>query len=211
MIWDSVIVTNFLSFAVTCTLIELTPGPNMGYLAVLSASTGLRAGIAAVAGVALGLMLVGIAAALGLAAAISASPLLYEALRWGGILYLMYLAWDGWRESGQPMTGNPSLRSEDAKYFTRGLIANLLNPKAALFYVAILPGFVETSKPVVAQTIMLSILFVAIATTIHVGVVILAGAADRFMKDDRNRFWVGRGLSLALAGIALWFAWSTRS
>ncbi|MGB3281057.1 MAG: LysE family translocator [Pseudorhodobacter sp.] len=211
MIWDSVIVSNLLSFALTCAVIELTPGPNMGYLAVLSASTGRRAGFAAVAGVALGLMLVGIAAALGLAAAISASPLLYETLRWGGIMYLLYLAWDGWRESGQPMSNTPSLRSKDAKYFTRGLITNLLNPKAALFYVAILPGFVEVSKPVVAQTVMLSVVFVAIATAIHVGVVILAGTADKFMKDDRNRLWVGRVLSLALAGIALWFAWSTRS
>lgn len=208
--WDSAVLTNFLSFAVTCTVIELTPGPNMGYLAVLSATTGRRAGFAAVGGVALGLLTVGIAAALGLAAAISASPLLYEVLRWGGILYLLYLAWDGWQESSAPMATTPSLRGTDAKYFTRGLVTNLLNPKAALFYVAILPGFVDASQPVVMQTVVLSLVYVVIATSIHAGVVALAGAAERFMQDDRNRRLVGRSLSLVLAAIALWFAWSTR-
>lgn len=208
---DAVVLGNLVSFAVTCLVIELTPGPNMGYLAVLSATTGRRAGFAAVAGVALGLLIVGVAAALGLAAVLSASPLLYEALRWGGILYLLYLAWDGWRESSAPLDTAPRLRSTDAKYFTRGLVTNLLNPKAALFYVAILPGFVEATQPVVVQTVLLSLVFVAIATAIHVGVVTLAGTADKFMKDDRNRRVVGRALSLLLAGIAIWFAWSTRA
>lgn len=207
---DAAMAGNLLSFAMTCMVIELTPGPNMGYLAVLSATKGRRAGFAAVAGVALGLAVVGIAAALGLAAAISASPLLYEALRWGGILYLLYLAWDGWRESGAPLDASPSLKGADAKYFTRGLVTNLLNPKAALFYVAILPRFVDATQPVVLQTVLLSLVFVAIATGIHVGVVTLAGTADRFMQDDRNRRIVGRALSLLLAAIAVWFAWSTQ-
>ncbi len=69
----------------------------MAYLAVLSASVGRRAGFAATLGVALGLLIVGLAAALGLAAVISNSRWLYEMLRWGGALYLLWLAWEGWR------------------------------------------------------------------------------------------------------------------
>lgn len=199
-----------MSFAVTCVVIELTPGPNMGYLAVLGASKGRRAGFAAVGGVALGLLIVGLAAALGLGAVISASPLLYEALRWGGIMYLLYLAWDGWQDSNAPLDSLPAKPETDAKYFTRGLATNLLNPKAALFYVAILPGFVDATQAVVPQTVVLSLVFVAIATSIHASVVALAGTADRFMQNDQNRRMVGRILSLSLAGIAIWFAWSTR-
>ncbi len=206
---DIPLLTSLLSFAVTCVVIELTPGPNMGYLAVLSATGGRRAGFAAVAGVALGLAVVGLATALGLAAVISASPLLYQALRWGGIFYLFYLAWDGWQESGAPLGAAPSIHESDAKYFKRGLITNLLNPKAAMFYVAILPGFVDATRPVVVQTVMLSLVFVAIATSIHAGVVALASMAQVFMHNDRNRRILGRTLSLALAGIALWFAWTT--
>ena len=83
-----------LAFILTCLVIELTPGPNMAYLALLSASIGRRAGFAATLGVALGLLIVGLAAALGLAAVIANSRLLYEALRWAGVLYLFWLAWE---------------------------------------------------------------------------------------------------------------------
>ena len=90
-----------LAFAATALIVELTPGPNMAYLAALSLSKGVRAGAAAVAGVALGLSLSGIAAALGLAAIIDSSRFLYEVLRWGGVAYLLWLAWEGWTEEKQ--------------------------------------------------------------------------------------------------------------
>ena len=71
----------FLSFLLTCLIIEATPGPNMAYLAVLSATHGRKAGFAATAGIALGLLLVGIAAAFGVASLISNSSLAYQILR----------------------------------------------------------------------------------------------------------------------------------
>src|SRR5262249_61915030 len=85
-----------LAFALTALIIEITPGPNMTYLAALSLSSGMRTGFAAVAGIAIGLMTYGIVAALGLAALIDSSPLLYGILRWGGVVYLLWLAWGAW-------------------------------------------------------------------------------------------------------------------
>src|SRR5690242_7760339 len=90
---------SLFAFALAVALIELTPGPNMGYLAVLAASAGRRAGLAATAGVAAGLLGVGVASSLGLAAIVAASNLIYEILRWGGVLYLLWLAWEGWRDA----------------------------------------------------------------------------------------------------------------
>lgn len=87
---------SLLSFALTSFLIELTPGPNMTYLALVAARDGRRAGFATVAGVALGLSVVGIVAAFGVAELVQSSPLLYEGLRWAGVLFLLYLAWEGW-------------------------------------------------------------------------------------------------------------------
>src|SRR3954447_6250557 len=84
---------SLLVFALTCAIVEITPGPNMAWLAALSLSRGWRIGLAAVAGVALGLSAYGIAAALGVAAVIENSAFLYEALRWGGVAYLLWLAW----------------------------------------------------------------------------------------------------------------------
>ena len=198
-----------LSFIVTAALIELTPGPNMAYLAVLSAGHGRRAGFAATLGIALGLLIVGIGAALGLAALISSSRLLYEALRWGGVGYLLWLAWDGWREATETSPARTDGNGMDATLFMRGLITNLLNPKAAVFYVAMLPTFVDAVRPVLGQTVLLSVVYVLIATAVHSTIVSLAGTARPFLEDPERSRIVRRGLSLALAAIAGWFALST--
>jgi threonine/homoserine/homoserine lactone efflux protein len=136
-----------LAFAITCLVIELTPGPNMAYLAVLSAREGRRAGFAATLGVALGLLIVGLAAALGLTAAITSSRLLYEGLRWAGVIYLLWLAWEGWRAENETSPGKAVVDPADSKFFLRGLITNLLNPKAGIFYIAVLPTFVDETRP----------------------------------------------------------------
>jgi hypothetical protein len=117
-------------FVIASLLIELTPGPNMTYLALVGVTVGRRAGYAATIGVTLGLALLGLAAALGLAALITASPLIYETLRWLGVLYFVYLAWDAWRD------GTPSATIQvesDTGFFLRGLISNLLNPQGGDF------------------------------------------------------------------------------
>ena len=77
-------------------LIELTPGPNMTYLALVSASRGYRAGLMTVLGVASGLAAVGLVAAVGVAELVQTSALLYETLRWAGVVFMLYLAWEGW-------------------------------------------------------------------------------------------------------------------
>ncbi len=199
-----------LAFSLTSTVIELTPGPNMGYLAVLSATNGRRAGFAAVAGIALGLLALGIAAALGLAAAISASPILYQFIRWAGIAYLFWLAYEGWQESSEPISDAGAEKQKPIKYFLRGLGTNLLNPKAGLFYVALLPTFISPDHSVMFQTVILSIIFVVIATLIHTCVVALAGYATVFLNNPRRYKLARRILSFALALIAIWFTWSTR-
>jgi threonine/homoserine/homoserine lactone efflux protein len=199
-----------LAFILTCLVIELTPGPNMAYLAVLSASTGRRAGFAATLGVALGLLIVGLAAALGLTAVIARSRLAYEALRWAGVLYLFWLAWEGWRgeEGGSP--GKTTLAPEDSKYFLRGLVTNLLNPKAGIFFVAILPTFVDESRPLIAQTVTLSATYVAVATVVHSAIVLLADAARPWLEDRQRSAIIRRLLSLLLLAIAIWLLFATR-
>ena len=196
------------AFAVTSALIELTPGPNMAYLALVAATEGRRPGLAAVAGVALGLSLVGLAAALGLAAMIAASDLLYQGLRWAGVFYLLWLAWDGWRDAEEAIEHAP-LGSTMGVYFKRGLITNLLNPKAAVFYIAVLPGFLVSPGSVTFQTLTLSAVFVAVATAIHTAIVLLAGSARPLLEDPRRSKIIRRVLALALAGVAIWFAWKT--
>ena len=200
-----------LAFAVTCLIIEITPGPNMAWLAALSLSRGWRTGLAAVAGVALGLSAYGVAAGLGVAAIIENSPLLYQALRWGGVAYLLWLAWDAWSTADEIAGSDISDgHHHRASAFRRGLITNLLNPKAAVFYVALLPEFVNVSAgTIVTQTLTLSAIYVAIATTIHAFIVILANSVRGLVARSGRMKAVRRLLALALAGVAVWLAWAT--
>jgi threonine/homoserine/homoserine lactone efflux protein len=199
-----------LAFAATCLVIELAPGPNMAYLAVLSASKGRRAGFAATLGIALGLLIVGLAAALGLTAIITNSRWVYEALRWCGVFYLLWLAWEGWRGQEKTSPGNADLTAHDSRFFLRGLVNNLINPKAGIFYVAILPAFVDEARPLVGQAVTLSAIYVAVATAAHSTIVLLADAARPWLEDERRSTIVRRALSLMLAGIAVWLFVATR-
>ena len=196
-------------FIAASVVIELTPGPNMAWLAVVAATEGRKPGYAAVAGVALGLLVVGLAAAFGLAAAITASPLLYHVLRWSGVGWLLWLAWDGWRDADAAPEAVP-VGWKLARYFRRGLVINLLNPKAAAFYIAVLPGFVTDPAAPLGQTVGLSLVYVVTATLVHGLIVTLAGYARRLLTDPRRSRILRRILSATLALIALWFAWATR-
>jgi threonine/homoserine/homoserine lactone efflux protein len=200
-----------LAFAFTSLVIELTPGPNMAYLAILSASAGRRAGFAATLGVALGLLVVGIGAALGLTALIANSNLLYQTLRWAGTLYLLWLAWEGWRGETETSPGKADGSFDGhTRFFLRGLITNLLNPKAGLFYVAVLPTFVDAERPLVGQTITLSLIYVTVATLVHGTIVLLADAARPWLEEEGRSTIVRRTLSLLLVVIATWLLFTTR-
>jgi len=192
----------------TCVIVEITPGPNMAWLAALSLSRGWQAGLDAVAGVALGLSVYGIVAALGVAAVIDSSRYLYEALRWAGIAYLLWLAWEAWSSADE--TASVTGSHERLSAFRRGLITNLLNPKAAVFYIAILPDFVAPqASGILTQTLSLSAVYVAIATAIHALIVILASRLRGFVEDPARMRPIRRMLAIALAGVAIWLGWST--
>jgi threonine/homoserine/homoserine lactone efflux protein len=199
-----------LSFVLTCLVIEITPGPNMGYLAILSATHGRRAGYVATAGIAVGLLTLGIAAGLGLAAIILQSQLLYETLRWCGVAYLLWLAWEGWSEAEGPVEHATEDMSAYGVYFWRGLITNLLNPKAALFFLSVLPEFLDVSRRLVPQTLTLSAAYVLVATVIHLSIVALAGIATGHLADASKMRMARKALSALLALIAVWLAFSTK-
>lgn len=198
-----------LAFAITSLLIELTPGPNMAYLALVSALEGRKSGLAAVAGVALGLTVIGSAAALGLAALIEASPVAYQVLRWGGAAYLVWLAWDAWRGDDTDVEAEHEPRTL-WKHFRRGFVVNVLNPKAGLFYIAILPGFIDPERAIGVQTATLTAIYVAVATGVHLLLVALAGTASRFFTDGPRERMARRVFAALLVGVAIWFLVASR-
>ncbi len=155
---------------------------------------------------ALGLALDRRAAATGFAALVAASPVLWNALRWAGTVYLFYLAWETWRDetetSAAGIAGEPSGQH---RFFLRGLLTNVLNPKAALFYVAILPRFLPEENASLHDGLVLTGISVTVATVVHLAIVLLAATLHPLLSQPARLRGTRRVLAIGLAGIALWF------
>nr|BFF12687.1 hypothetical protein GCM10025699_39900 [Microbacterium flavescens]BFF16334.1 hypothetical protein GCM10025699_76370 [Microbacterium flavescens] len=122
----------------------LTPGPNMMYLVSRSISQGRRAGLVSLAGTAVGFVVYMTMANVGLAAVFLVVPWLYTALKVAGAAYLLWLAYKTLRPGGASVFDTRDLpRDSAAKLFRMGLVTNLLNPKAAIMYLALIPQFVD--------------------------------------------------------------------
>ena len=187
---------------------EITPGPNMAYLAIVSASEGRLKGYAVTVGVALGLLIIGIISAIGVGAVISESRILYEGLRFSGIAYMLWLAWENWRQEQGEIEPEDDIKGL-FKYFKRGLITNILNPKAAIFYIAVLPNFIIPVGAPMFQISILTVIFVVIATLIHVLIVTMSGTLKPFLIDPKRRLLARRFFAILLVGVAIWIAVST--
>lgn len=197
---------NWGGFLIAMLIIEVTPGPNMGWLAALSAQAGRSAGMRAVAGVTLGLSLQMIGATLGLSAIVATSTPLYESLRWAGVLFMLYLAWQSWSE---PATKIHSAGS-GLSVFSRGLIANLLNPKALIFYIAVVGQFADPARgPLWVQTLTLGTIHLAVALFIHVAIVGLGARLGHGLGHWQNSVAVRAVFATSMVAIAVWIAIST--
>jgi threonine/homoserine/homoserine lactone efflux protein len=195
------------SFVIASILIELTPGPNMTWLAVLGASRGRTTALAAVAGAALGLAIAAVIAGLGLTALLLEFPALFGALRWAGTFYLFYLAWDAWRDSSAELDNT---QATTAVAFRQGLISNVLNAKAYLFYAALLPQFLSGETGLVTEIALLSAVYVAVATLIHCGIAILSGSMATFLETSPHAVTIRKGLAILIAIAACWFFYATK-
>jgi threonine/homoserine/homoserine lactone efflux protein len=195
-----------LTFLLTSILIELTPGPNMTWLAVLGATRGRKPALAAVAGIFLGLASAGLVAALGLTVLFQTFPALLMALRYAGTLYLFYLAYDAWSDAGRP---EAITQKSNAAYFVQGFVSNALNPKAYLFYAAILPQFLVLPDQPYRELATLTAIYVAAATAIHTMIALLAGSISGWLATSPWAVQVRRLLALAIALAACWFFIST--
>jgi threonine/homoserine/homoserine lactone efflux protein len=193
-------------FIIASIIIELTPGPNMTWLAVLGATRGRGSALATVAGICLGLAFAGLVAGLGLTLLFDNYPSLLMGLRWLGTFYLFYLAYDAWIDS----TAAENIEEKSMlAYFVQGLISNALNPKAYLFYAAILPQFMTVTDNPQQQLALLTAVYVAIATAIHTAIAILAGSLSGWLEHSPQAKLVRRCLAVAIAIAAIWFFIST--
>ena len=187
-------------FALAVLLVELTPGPNMAWLAALTLAQGRMAGLGATAGVAIGLIINAALAAAGFAALLAAEPWAWQAMRYAGTTLMLWLAWEGWRDAGE---SSPAMLPGGRRHFWRGLAINSINPKSFLFYAAVLPQFLPRGSGW-SGAMLLALSGAAIATAVHLAIVFGASASHRWMADPAHTRLVRRVLALGLVGVAIW-------
>lgn len=181
----------------------------MGYLGIVSTRWGWAAGMATVVGVTAGLSVYLLASIFGLAEIVLRMNWLFQLLRWAGIAFLVWLAWDTWR-GADAVAAAEAQRPSTSRLMARGFLANVLNPKVAVFYVALLPGFTDPARDFARQALVLGLLHIGVSVVIHTGIV-TAGARASSLLDRVDDKPVRAVFALALLAIALWLAWDTRA
>ncbi|MBN9412194.1 MAG: LysE family translocator [Burkholderiales bacterium] len=168
---------DLLLFAGAAVLIALTPGPNMIYVTSRSISQGRRAGVTSLLGVIVGFLAHMFAAAAGLTALFLAVPLAYEILKWAGAAYLLWMAWQAVKPGASSPFEMRSLPPDSPRrLFAMGLITNLLNPKIAVFYLAVFPQFVSPAHgSVFAQSLVLGFIQIVSSFAVNFTLVMCAG------------------------------------
>lgn len=190
-----------LLFFITVLPLICTPGPDILFTASQGISRGKLAATRAVTGILLGYTAHALLSACGIAALVSASPILFTALKWIGVMYLLWLTIQILYSAYQRKEGlELPVKAEISIW--RGFLTSFLNPKGLLMYLAILPQFISTEGSAAIQALILSIIFITGCAVVYMAVGLLAAGAHGLSISDKSR----RGLE-AVAGLML--AWAT--
>nr|WP_272916992.1 LysE family translocator [Erythrobacter ramosus] len=185
-------------------LIELTPGPNMGWLVTLTLAEGRRAGLGAIIGIALGLSANAALSVLAASIILAQGPALSQAVSLLAAAMMAWLAWEAWRDSGESSpTATP--RNANQRHALAGFAINLLNPKSALFFITVMPQFIPGGQPRFVQGLTMAAISVSIATAIHLALVFGAEQARGVLMAKARAQVVRRVLAIAMLAVAAWF------
>ncbi|MCW5606058.1 MAG: LysE family translocator [Burkholderiales bacterium] len=182
--------SDLLLFAGAALLMVLTPGPNMIYLISRSICQGRGAGVISLFGVIAGFFVHMLAAVVGLSALFLAVPFAYEALKWAGAMYLLWLAWQAVRPGARsPFEPQALPHDSPRRLFAMGFLTNLLNPKVAVFYMSLFPQFIVPERgSVFLQGITLGVTQISVSFTVNLLIALsAAGIASWFA---RNPLWL---------------------
>ena len=178
--------SDLLVFAGAALLLALAPGPNMIYLLSRAICQGSRASAISLLGVVAGFLVHMLAAAVGLTALFMAVPLAYEVLKWVGAAYLFWLAWLSVRPGARsPFEAKSLPEDPPRKLFVMGFLTNLLNPKIAVFYLAIFPQFISAEHgSVFTQSLVLGLVQIAISFSVNLCILLSAGKMAAWFANN---------------------------
>jgi threonine/homoserine/homoserine lactone efflux protein len=199
-------------FLLTSLVVVASPGTGVVITLAAALSHGRRAAVVAAFGCTLGILPHMLAAITGLAALLHASALAFELVRWAGIAYLLWMAWSSLRADGSLAIRADAAPRRDREVILAAILANLLNPKLSIFFVAFLPQFVarEEARPVAAM-LALSGVFMAMTFAVFAGYGIFAAAARRHvLSRPAVLTWLRRSFAAAFLALGGRLALSER-
>ena len=201
-----------ITFFGVALLLGLSPGPDNLFVLVQSAQRGWRVGLCVVLGLCLGLVGHTAAVALGLAAVVATSPMLFTALKLCGAAYLAYLAWGAWHA---PVSVEESARAQEQRdvltlcsamgWVGRGVVMNLTNPKVLIFFLAFLPQFADPARgSVPVQIMVLGSVFMAAAWLVFGSIACFSGLFGQILQRSvRAQRWLNRIAATVFGALAL--------
>ena len=201
-----------ISFLLTSLIVIVSPGTGVLYTLAAALSRGSRASLAAAFGCTLGIVPHIAAAMLGLAAVLHTSALAFAALKWCGVIYLLYMAWQALRQRGALKVEAKVDARSGAKVIVTGFLINILNPKLSIFFLAFLPQFITADEGhPVARMLELSIAFMAMTFAVFVVYGLFAASVrDRIVTRPKAMAWLRRVFAGGFAALGLRLALAER-
>lgn len=201
-----------IAFLLITLIIVVSPGTGVLYTLAAGLSRGPRASIVAAFGCTLGIIPPMAAAILGLAALLHASALAFETLKYAGVAYLLYMAWNTLREHGALKVENEAAARSDLQVIGQAILINVLNPKLSIFFFAFLPQFVHAggAQPLL-RMLLLSGTFMLMTFVVFVGYGLFASAIRRHVVSrPRILAWMRRSFAAAFVALGVKLALAER-
>ena len=201
-----------LDFLVTALIVVLIPGTGVVFTVSTGLMLGRRASVFAALGCTAGIVPHLLATVLGLAAVLHMSALAFQALKFAGVAYLLYLAWATWRDKAAFAIDTPSGARSPRDIVVKAFLLNILNPKLSIFFLAFLPQFVSpaAASPLL-QLLVLSVVFMAMTFAVFVLYGLMAHAfRQAVVESPRVQAWLRRSFSAAFAALGANLALSDR-
>ena len=199
-------------FLLTSLVVVASPGTGVVITLAAALSHGRRAAVVAAFGCTLGILPHMLAAITGLAALLHASALAFEAVRWAGIAYLLWMAWSSLRVDGPLAIRADAAPRRDREVIPAAILANLLNPKLSIFFLAFLPQFIaaEEAAPLV-RMLALSLVFMLMTFVVFAIYGVFAAAVRRHIVSRPSVLaWMRRSFAAAFAGLGAKLALTER-
>lgn len=199
-------------FLITSLIVVLIPGTGVLFTVSTGLILGKRASLFAALGCTAGIVPHLLATVAGLAAILHMSAVAFQALKFAGVAYLLYLAYITWRDKQAFALEQSSTSTSASGIAVKAFLLNILNPKLSIFFLAFLPQFVAPAAPSpLLQLLLLSAVFMAMTFAVFVIYGLLANAfRQAVINSSRVQAWLRRGFSAAFAALGLNLAFAER-